>query len=200
MTSVSTTTQLLLLQQKIDSFDWIITETTLTLTFLIALFVAIQFVYSRKLQVKDIEKLKLNLTNFITNKVDDKALDLQSLIRQTTEELRSNIKEDQITLTAEISRSYALHNEQLGAFENAFEWWLKAARFYKESKEEDLFRISFDSALDSITKLDITNKGALKLLLKHMPVIEGYLNFLRPFNKIEIEILEKKLKEKLETL
>lgn len=137
-----TSTTILLLSQKVDLLEnylgWVITTVTGIITILIALFVTIQFFSLKSIIKKEMDLLKKRLFEDLSNKVDEKALQLKSFTEENIKELESRIKTAEQMTEMQVSRLLAISAESNNVHGPAIYYWLKHA--YLAEKSQDSFK------------------------------------------------------------
>lgn len=196
--NIATTTEFLLLSQKVnllqDYLNSTIEGVTLVITVLIALFVTIQFFYSKKIQRKEIDSLKIKLTNHMESIVDKKALDLQSFIEQNIKEMKDKIKQTADRNQIETARLLALVAEAQKVRGPAFYWWLRNAYLIsKHDYSQKVIPSRINKATEALKECSEGNN----FIVENSAEIQEMVASLEKRHKIEIDNLQKHLISKL---
>lgn len=190
----------LLLENRIDGIEnhmnWTIGGVTITITFLLALFALIQFVYQRKIEKESLKKLKDDLILEINEKVLEKEESLKLFIANDLRNTEKNLKTQINRMNGDLSRRYAIDCENADIPATAFIWWLDAIIRYAENGEEELQKISFKAAKENLEKID--TKFRVDTLLEESENINRKLVRLKELFPVESDLLEVIFKKKIE--
>jgi hypothetical protein len=197
--NLSTTTQLLLLQQKVAGLEgymaWIIGGVTLTITVLMAIFAVIQFVYQRKIAQSEIDGVEKKLSAQIIKELSDKEKDLKNFAKDTVKEVEKHLEQKVSLMKADISRRFAIDCEETIPA-TAFDWWLDAAVGYAENNKERMASVSIKAAKESLEK--IGTKFQVDSLIENSQSIGSNLIKLKNASyNIEADMLQEIFKDKL---
>ncbi len=197
---MTTSAEILFLQQKVDLLEthmnWVISSVTITIGVLMAIFAVIQFVYQRKIEMEEIRKIGENLNNKINEKLLEKELELQTLIKERIGTTEDNLMHRISLINGDIARRFAIDCAEDKLPANAFEWWAAAAAEYSES-DSDLRSISIRNARDELQ--NVKTKFQLDYLLEHTASITEDLGRLRQKHPVEADLLEGLFKKKIES-
>lgn len=190
----------LLLDNKLESIEshmnWNIGMLTLAITFIMAIFAVIQFIYQRQIEKESLRKLKEDLTSEINEKILEKEEILKNLINSgikiTESELKNRIK----LMSGDLARNYGIYCDSRNFHATSFGWWLTAATEYSElGNNSNMYNISFNAAKESLEK--VNTKEDVNVLLEDINRNSDHLNRLKIKNNAQAEILESILNEKL---
>lgn len=200
---MSTTTELALLHQQIDSlttyFGWIIGSVTLTVTVLLALFALIQFVYQNKIQRAEIKVLEEELDGRVDKKIVAAEERLKKYAEIEIEFAVMKLKNENRFLRADIARRFAIDCDKEAIPATAADWWIQAAADYLECGSEEMYRLSIKNGRKAIEK--ISNQFGVDSLIECSPSITTSLERIAKTHKTEadivIDVFKAKIKEKL---
>jgi hypothetical protein len=194
--------QLALLQQKVDltetHMNWVIGGVTLTITFLLALFAFIQFIYQKKLEEKRIKEVEDKLDKKIEKEFNEKEKVLKSIIESRISKTENSLKEEIRLQEADICRRFAIDCNKDNFFALSFTWWLRASALYaKYAPDDQLLNVSIKSAKDSLE--NVNTKIELENLFEYSSRVIENINALKSSHLIQAELLEKLFKEKIQS-
>lgn len=197
---ISTTTQILLVQEKLSLLEsyvgWTIGGVTLTLTVLIALFLGLSFVYQRKFQKEELKNLEDELTKKIFENLEKKKNELHADLEKKINELESNLDQKMCHQRADLDRNWALRCVDLNLHGIAFKWWVSAARGYsKLPNKERLFNISVTGAKEALEKE--LHKNQIDDLIESGDDILKDIEIIRLKSRVQADTLEGLFKEKI---
>lgn len=196
---MSTTTELLLLAQKVDLLEshmnWVIGGVTLTITALMAIFAVIQFVYQRKSAEGEIKKAESELVKMIDEKLLEKELILKTRIDKRIEDVSNNLRREIASANTDIARNFAISAEKDNLHSAAFNWWLSAAVGYAGLGQDSLRSMSIKNAKEQLEK--VKDRISVNFLLEDSTNIISKLHRLHQKHPIEAEILEGIFRSKL---
>jgi hypothetical protein len=160
MPLTSTSTEFLLLAQKVDllqwSFEWIVSGITLAIGTMIALFLGIQFFSYKRLLDSSLKNAKREFTQMLEERHDN----LDKRLNDSIAKL-DNLKFESQSSDARIM---ATHYQSEGRYDSAYLWWVYAAsRVHKSEsikKDEDArkFLSQAEMCLQRLTTLEIADK------------------------------------------
>lgn len=196
---MSTTTQLLLLAQKVDLLEtymnWVIAGVTIIIGVIMAVFATIQFVYQRKSAEGEIKKAENSLIKTIDEELLKKESILKELIAESIEKVSSDLRQKIAFVNTDVARQFAIGSEKDDFHGASFFWWLSAAVGYSEANEDSLRSTCISAAKRQLEK--VVDQVDTAHLLKESTHILNNLNRLRQKHPIEAELLEGIFRSKL---
>lgn len=192
--------QLMLVQQKVDllqdHMNWVIGGVTLTITFLLALFALIQFIYKKKLDEKRIQEVEKKLNEKIEKEISSKEEILKNIIESKVSATEETLTKQIRYLEADVCRRFAIDCSNGNIPSIAFGWWIRAAALYAEhTTERQLLNISIKEAKNMLEK--INTKFDVDSLLEFASNTHTYINELRKKYPTEAGVIEKLFTEKV---
>lgn len=188
-----------------EYFGYTITVVTVIIIVLIALFIALpwwDFRRALKSALADLDKK----TRETSDKLQAEFSSLKESISQSRKDYEGETKErfDSIvkdidyrttSLRAEIYRSYAQHWESRDSFGPAFIWWMRSAKENNKVGETSLTKISLDSAIKSLGKMETYSLTDPKYEIEMNDIIDAIKQRGEKW-KLEISRIEELIREK----
>lgn len=167
---------------------WIITGITLSITILFMLFLAGQWLYTRKIEEKRLEQLNAQIKSDVEKSI-------AVFLEEKLTEITTQIDEFKLSAEADIARLFALHSDKSGLFARGFNWWLSAAVAYKKIKSNDLCVTSINAAENILKK--VSNGDSI--LKEDIDQIEESISFLASYHKTRMDLLRDAFHNKLKS-
>ena len=198
---ISTSTQLLLLNQKVTSLEsymnWTIGGITIIVTVLMAIFAVIQFVYQKKIEKDEIQKVEKNLFFKIEKDLTEKEELLKVFANKKISEVEVRVNKYMSLMSADIARRFAIDCSKDNIPATALAWWTSAAADYSENDSEKLCNTCINEAKSCLFK--ICSKSDKESLFEYSSSITGNISRLKKRHPFEAGILEELLKDKLKS-
>jgi len=136
-----------------DYFSDILNSQITIFSVIVAIFLAINWIYQRRVAKEEIKKeVKEQIRSIKKELNDDLAEKQKALIGVITERLNQGDVEINL-LRGEVYRSMAQFWDSQSSFSTAFIWWTRAAFYFSLVKDENMARISLGAAKRSVERV-----------------------------------------------